>query len=276
MIHILTDSCSDLSPELLKRFNVETIPFPVTIGEENFLDGVTISTAELFAKAAATNKLPKTAAPAIGQYLKFFDRPGPVIFTGISSKLSAGTQNALLAAREMTGQEIHVVDSHNLSTGIGLTALLAAELRDQGKSPQEIVQAMEAQIPHVRTSFVIDTLDYLYMGGRCTAMQHLFGSLLKLRPVIAVEDGALIVREKIRGSRKKALDSMLIEFEAHLPRVDSRRVFVTHTSCPQDAEYLAGELRLRTQIDDLYITEAGSTIASHCGPNTIGILYVTK
>ena len=151
MIHILSDSCCDLSPELLQRFGVETIPFPVTIGEETFLDGVTISTAELFEKAAKTNKLPKTAAPAIGQYIKFFDRSGPVIFTGIGSKLSAGMQNALLAKQELPGREIHIVDSRNLSSGIGLSVLLAAEMRDDGITPEEI-QRVTGVDPAVPTS----------------------------------------------------------------------------------------------------------------------------
>lgn len=276
MIYILSDSCSDLGPELLQRFGVETIPFPVSIGEETFLDGVTISTSELLAKTAQSNKLPKTAAPAIGQYINFFSRPGPVIFTGIGSKLSAGMHNALLARQELPDREIHIVDSHNLSSGIGLTVLLAAEMRNQGATPEEIIHAMEAQAPRVRTSFVIDTLDFLYMGGRCSAMQHLFGSLLKIRPVVAVNEGALIIRDKIRGSRKKALDSMLADFDAHLSHVNLRRLFITHTGCHEDAQYLADELRKRAAIDDLCITIAGSTIASHCGPNTIGILYVTR
>jgi DegV family protein with EDD domain len=149
-------------------------------------------------------------------------------------------------------------------------------MRDEGLAPEEIVRSMESQASRVRTAFVIDTLDYLYMGGRCSAMQHLFGSLLKIRPVIALENGALIVREKIRGSRKKALDSMLVDFDAHLSKVDLHRVFITHTGCQEDVDYLAEELHKRARIDELCVSVAGSTIGSHCGPNTIGILYVVN
>ena len=155
--------------------------------------------------------------------------------------------------------------------------LKAAELRDQGCSLDEIERQVRQSIPNVHTSFVVDTLEYVYKGGRCTAIEMIVGSLLKIRPVIEVrQDGTLGIREKNRGTRKKALDSLLQDFRAHLDILDPHRVFVTHTTSDEDALYLAAELKKLAPIEHLQITSAGSTIASHCGPGCIGILYITK
>ena len=136
---------------------------------------------------------------------------------------------------------------------------------------------MQAAVGRVHTSFIIDTLDYLYMGGRCSAMENVVGSLLKIRPIIEVRpDGTLGVKEKTRGTRKKALGSMLADFEAHLSQVDLHRVFVTHTGCDADAAFLKEELLKIAPIEEVCITQAGATVASHCGPDTIGILYLEK
>jgi DegV family protein with EDD domain len=185
--------------------------------------------------------------------------------------------NAKLSLEQLDRDDIYLVDSLNLSTGIGLLALKAADLRDAGLSAAEIAAAVTNARSKVRTAFVIDTMDYLYKGGRCTALQAIFGSMLKIRPVIYVRpDGTLGVLDKIRGTRKKALDSLLEGFRADLPEVDLTRVFVTHSGCAEDAEYLAGELNKLAEIKDVLITTAGSTIGSHRGPNTIGILYLRK
>jgi DegV family protein with EDD domain len=156
--------------------------------------------------------------------------------------------------------------------------LKAADLRDQGLAAAEIEAQVLACVPKVHTAFVIETLDYLYMGGRASSIQHLFGSLLKLRPVIEVRpDGTLGARAKIRGSRKKALDTLLTDLADNLSVLDDRRVFVTHSGCDSDAQALAAEIRrLAPQIQEVLITTAGATISSHCGPDTIGILYLTK
>lgn len=276
MIEILTDSCSDLSPELLKSFKLRKIPFIVTIGEETFLDGETITTPSLFSKVGETGLLPKTAAPSMQTFMDFFKSENEIVYIGISNNLSAGHQIATSAAAGHSGNRVHTVDSRNLSTGIALSVLTACDLRDQGCSVEEIIAGVEDARSRVHTSFVIDTLDYLYKGGRCSALELLMGSLLKIRPVIEVhtEDGTMGVKEKIGGSRKKALNSMVDDFKGHLPGIDLKRVFITHTGCDADAEYLKAELLKLAPVENVYITTAGSTIASHCGPNTIGILYL--
>jgi DegV family protein with EDD domain len=278
MVNILTDSCSDLSADLLEKYKVSKIPLYVYINEKNYKDGAEISIQELFKIVGETKKLPKTSAPSIPDLENFFSsQHGDTIFIGIGSKLSATYQNACLAAQSFSNRKISIIDSQNLSAGIGLLVLHAAEMRDKGLSFEDIVIEVEALVPRIKTSFVIDTLDYLYMGGRCTAMENIIGSILKIRPVIEVKpDGTLGVKEKNRGTRRKSLDALIEDYQKNIALVNPHRVFITHTGCDDDALYLAEELRKISSIEELNITTAGATIASHCGPNTIGILYTLK
>jgi DegV family protein with EDD domain len=168
-----------------------------------------------------------------------------------------------------------VIDSLNLSTGTGLLALRAADLRDQGCPAEEIERAVQASIPHVHTSFVVETMEYLYKGGRCTALQALMGSLLKIRPVIEIkQDGTMGVKEKLRGTRAKVLKSMLDDFETHIHHLDRARVFVTHCGCSEDALYVSEQIQDLVPEAEVIITEAGAVVSSHCGPGTIGILFL--
>lgn len=275
MINILTDSCSDLTPDLKKQHNIYSIPLSVYVNDRVYKDGVDITPPELFQFVEESGRLPKTSAPSLAEFTQLYQSaPGELIFIGISSKLSATVQHATAAAQSLPDRSIRVVDSLNLSTGIGLLVLKAADLRSQGMSSEEIAKTLGCAVEKVRTSFVIDTLEYLYLGGRCSAMQNIFGSLLKIRPVIEVrKDGTLGVKEKIRGSRKHTLNTILEDFRNNLERIDLQRVFITHTGCKEDAQYLRSELSTMAPIQEILITTAGATIASHCGPNTIGVLY---
>lgn len=273
MIHIVTDSTSDLNPEMIKQYDIGVVPLGVTVQDKIYRDQIDITIDALFQSVKETGQLPKTSAPAVAEFLPFFDRPGEVIFIGISSQLSATVQNAIVAA-ETLGKPVRIIDSLNLSTGAGHLVMLAAELRQQGCDADEIERAVRAMIPKLRSSFTVDTLDYLYKGGRCTAMESVVASLLKIRPVIdAKPDGTLGVKDKLRGSRIKALNSMLEAFKADLDNIDPHRVFITHTGCHQDAEYLRAEIARMVTIEHLDTTLAGCVVASHCGPDTIGILY---
>ncbi len=276
MIHIMTDSCADLSQELLNKHQIRSIPLQIFINNQNFHDG-DLSIHQLFDLVSQTGQLPKTSAPSIKEFTDFFSPAEQGLYIGISSKLSATIQTSRLALAELNGQDIRVIDSLNLSTGIGLLALLAADLRDAGKNLNEITAEVEQTVQKIRTSFVIDTMEYLYKGGRCTALQAIFGSVLKIRPVIEVRpDGTLGVKDKIRGTRSRALQALLDDFRANLADIDLHRVFVTSTDCQEDAEYLKAELLKMAPVDEVLITTAGATIASHCGPGTIGILYRLK
>ncbi|NMC01634.1 MAG: DegV family protein [Chloroflexi bacterium] len=277
MVHIFTDSTSDLSPELIARYNINVVPLTVHIADRTFRDDFSVSGKELFAMVDATGQLPTTSAPSVGEFTAAFDRPGEVIYIGISSKLSASVANARLAAETFPAGKVRVIDSLNLSTGAGLLVLHAADLRDQGASAEEIEREVLAAVPKVRTSFVIDTMRYLYMGGRCTALQSLMGGLLQIRPVIyARPDGVLDVKDKIRGSRARTLDSMLRDFQAHRDEVDLRRVFITHAESAEDAAFLSAALAQLAPIQEISITSAGAVISCHCGPGTIGVLYLLK
>ena len=276
MITIKTDSCADLGQQLLNARGIDSIPLHVLVkGEDYFDDDLTLNF--LFASVDETGQLPKTAAPSLLEFNEFFSTPEPIVYVGLSSQLSATMTNAKLVAEHLQRDDLFLVDSLNLSTGIGLLALKAADLRDAGLDAAEIAAEVTAAREKVRTAFVIDTMDYLYKGGRCTALQAVFGSVLQIRPVINVRpDGTLGVLDKIRGTRKKALDRLLEGFKTDLPDVDLTRVFITHTGCLEDADYLSAELKKLAEIKDVHITTAGSTIGSHCGPNTIGILYLKK
>ena len=277
MVKIISDSTCDLSTEILNSFDIEVVPLSILVNGRNYQDGVDLNTSQLFDLIEKSKQLPKTSAPAIETYQKTFEKYPELIYISISSQLSASYQSSVLALEGTNPQKKIIIDSLNLSTGIGLLVVKASELSKQGLSPAEIADLIRMDIPKVKTSFVIDTLDFLYKGGRCSAIELLVGSLLKIHPVIEVRtDGTLGVKEKIGGSRKKAFGSLISDLQSKLPKVDPRRIFVTHCACQGDAEFIKQEILRMSYFDDILITEAGSTIASHCGPKTIGILYMMK
>lgn len=280
MVKIIADSCSDLSPELIKKYEIDIVPLDVLIGDTNYKDGVTLSTNRLFELVKTTGLLPKTSAPSIAAFQEHFSHRGEIIYLSIGSKLSATYQTAMLVKDGLNREDIFILDSSNLSTGIGLLVLAAAEMSAHGLDAKTIIDRINLLIPKVRTSFVIDTLDYIYKGGRCSAIELLVGSLLKIRPIIEVKpDGNLGIKRKINGSRKKALMAMVEDFSRDLPNLDTRRVFITHTLTDDnitDAQFLKSEIQKITSVDEILFTMAGATIASHCGPETIGILYLVK
>jgi len=276
MVEIFADSTCDLSPEQIQENNIHIIPLYVQVEDQTYLDGVTIHPPQLFEMVKNTGVLPKTSAPSIPTFVSQFASAGDSLFIGISSQLSASIQNALLAKNELNRNNIYVVDSRTLSSAAGLLVMKAVEFRDQGLPANEIFERIQRLVLKTECSFVIDTLEYLYKGGRCSALSMLMGSVLKIRPVIEVKkDGTLGVKTKVGGSRKKALNSLLDDFKSHVSGIDLQRVFITHTYCDEDAEYLKSELLKIAPINEVCITYAGATISSHCGPNTVGILYLT-
>ena len=277
MVQIVTDSTADLSHEIADRANVKMIPLSVIIGGNTYHDGEDIDQSKLFELIKQTGELPTTAAPSLGEFHKMFDVPEDSVFIGISSKLSSTVQDAVLSAQEFPEGKVRAIDSLNLSTGIGLLALAAADLRDQGLSAVEIEAEIKRRLPKTRMSFMIATMEFLYKGGRCSAMENIFGTMLKIHPIIEMQpDGSLGVKDKAYGSRKKSMQLLLTDFEKHLDELDPRRVFVTHTSPDEDAEYLREEIIKLAAPEEVLITRAGSVVSSHCGPGTIGILYMVK
>jgi DegV family protein with EDD domain len=278
MVNIITDSTSDLGPSIVAEFGIMVVPLMVTIGGRVYRDGVDINQTELFQLVEQVGELPKTAAPSVGEFIAAFDLPGESIFIGISSRLSATIQNAKIAAESFPSGKVRVIDSLNLSSGVGLLALRGAELRSQGVTAQGIEKELLVSAPKLRTSFVIETMQYLYKGGRCTALQAIVGSMLQIHPVIDVRsDGTLGVKSKVRGTMQKGLQFILDCFESDLPILDDGRIFVTSTSInANEIQYLVDGIKRITHSHEVRVTRAGSVVSSHCGPGTSGILYFVK
>jgi DegV family protein with EDD domain len=280
-ISIITDSTADLSRELIARYQVTVVPLAVVFGQDAYKDGVDVDTRRLFELVEQNRQLPKTSSPSPEVFRSVFEEAvadgSQALYIGISSQFSASAQNAMLAAGAFPEGQVRVFDSANLSTGISHLVLYACDLVSQGRQMDEILAALEAARPKVRTSFKMDRLDYMHMGGRCTGVQALLSSVLKIRPVISVVDGGMIVAGKVRGSNKKSLDWMMDRFEEDVRQglVKDDRVFLTHTGVHEDAVYMAGRVReIMPEMQEILETPAGSVIGSHCGPGTIGILYM--
>jgi len=281
-IRIITDSTADLSSALLEANQISVVPLMVQFDQESYRDGVDITTPQLFAKVAQTGRLPKTSSPSPATFQEAFAKAtadgSQALYIGLSAQFSATLQNARIAASLFPEGQVQVFDSANLSTGIGLLVLYAADLIREGRSMDEVIARLEEARPRVRTAFMIDTLDYLYKGGRCSGVTALVGGLLKLRPIIAVENGGMVVAAKVRGHRQKGLDWMLDRFAEDVTagRVRPNRVFVTHCGAHEEAQAMVDAVRrILPQVEAVLETEAGSVIGSHCGPATIGLLYLT-
>ena len=278
MVKIFSDSTCDLSKELVERYNITIIPLYVRLGDEEFLDGVNISPQELYKWSDEHGETPKTAAPGISDIEKLLSPDGDdeyVIFT-ISSSMSASNSNAKLAAEDLgIAERVHVIDSANLSTGIGLLVIRAAELAAEGKSAAEIVTEIEAIKDKVRASFVIDTLVYLYRGGRCSGLAAMLGTALKLHPRIAVAGGTMHPEKKYRGNSHKFVLDYVKDMEPSLKRARKERVFITHSGCDEEiVESVKKYLQDLGHFDEILETRAGSVVSSHCGPGTLGVLFI--
>lgn len=278
-IKIFADSTCDLPPEYIQQYDIGIVPLYVTFTDQIYKDGVDLTVPELYGKVAASGKLPKTAAPSPADFIQsfapFLQEGRQILYISLSSELSSTYQNALLAAQEFAEGAVTVFDSLNLSSGIGLQVMKAVHAADQGKDIIEIVELLTAIRPQVETEFIIDSLDYLYKGGRCSGMQNIVGSLLKIRPVIKVIDGKMTPAYKIRGSRDKVLDQLLSNALSQLEDMDQDLIFITHSLADADAKLLKQALEESTQAT-VAISDAGCVISSHCGAKTIGILYTKK
>ena len=280
MIKIISDSTCDLSKELIEKYNISILPLHIHLGEEEYQDGVSITPDELYAWSDANNTTPKTSAASMGEAIDAFqphiDNGDEVICFTISSNMSANYKVMCLAAEDLDAEDkIHVIDSANLSTGIGLLVIEAAIMAQDGKSADEIVARIEELKPLVRASFVVDTLTYLHRGGRCSSVAALAGGMLKLHPRIAVEDGAMDAKKKYRGKINSVIMSYVKDMEEDLKTAKKDRVFITHSGCEQSILVeVHSYLESLNVFDEILVTRAGSVISSHCGPGTLGVLFI--
>ncbi len=274
---ILADSTCDLSPALREQYDVRIQPLAVLLGDKEYYDGVDVSPDMIYDHYRKYKELPKTAAPNIAAFSDFFARnvgegEEAVCFT-LSATMSATHNNARLAALEHEG--VFVVDTQNLSSGAGLLVLAAAEMAKKGMGAAEIAACCREMAARVDASFVVDDLEFLHKGGRCSAVAAFGANLLKLKPCIAVREGKMGVSKKYRGAFSAVLEKYIADRIGDGTGIDRHRVFVTHAGCDEAIVDRCVELVSSYHIfDEVLVARAGCTISSHCGKNTLGVLFV--
>jgi DegV family protein with EDD domain len=279
-LKIFTDSTSDLPEEIIKQHEIVIIPLYVNFGQQSYKDNVDISPVELFRKVKETGKLPMTSAPTTAdfaaEFQKYINKGMDILHISISSKISSSYQNACIAAEQFPEGRIKVIDSLNLSSGIGMLVMIAADCIEKGMSLNDTVSVVQPAIARVRASFAIDTLEYLHKGGRCSGIQFLLSSLLEIHPIIAVNDGTMHVAAKIRGNREAVIRKLVKDALDNMDRINPERMVVNNCECADDAALVKTQLSEVKNIQQVVSAKASCVIASHCGPRTIGIFYLEK
>jgi DegV family protein with EDD domain len=276
---ITRDSTSDLPKEIVEKYNIKTIPLGITLGDKNYRDGVDIDPDFIYKYHSEHGVLPKTSAANIAEMEDFFreyvEQGYAIVHFTISSQMSSTFRNSQLAAEEF--EDVYVVDTANLSTGEGLIIMRAAEMAEAGKEAKEIYEAACALVPRVDASFVIDSLEYLHKGGRCSALAALGANLLKLKPCIQVKDGSMGVCKKYRGKYSLTLKEYVADRLTDYSDIELDRVFITHAGCdPELVEEVRAMVAETAPFKEIIVSRAGCTVSSHCGANTLGVLYIRK
>lgn len=282
MIKIISDSTCDLSKELVEKYGIQIVPLHIHLGDKEYEDGITITPDEIYKWSDANNTTPQTAAISLGEAMEVYrphlENGDEIIIFSISDSMSSTGSTMRLAAAEMEAEDkVHVIDSANLSTGVGLLVLEAAEMAAAGMAATDIVAKIEELKPLVRASFVVDTLTYLHRGGRCSGVAALAGSVLQLHPRIAVEEGKMDAGKKYRGKINVVIKSYVKEMEEDLLHAKKNRVFITHSGCDEAVidsvrQYLEG----LNYFEEILVTRAGAVVSSHCGPGTLGVLFIKE
>ncbi len=275
-IAISIDSACDLPKEVIKENNIFCMPYFVTMGENEYRDGVNVTSADLFKFVKENGVLPKTGAPSAEMFKEYFSdilkSYDAVIHIGLSDKMTSAFANARIGAEEL--KNVYLIDSMSLSSGIALLALKCVEKVKQGKQPEQIVEELNALRPYVQASFLVDTLKYLHKGGRCSSLALIGATILMLKPQISVINGEMKVTKKymggINGCLKKYVEDMLKKSSP-----DLSVAFVTHSSPMEISSKICDRLR-EYGFKQVYDVNASSTISSHCGPGTLGILFINQ
>ena len=275
-IAISAESTLDLSKELIKQYDVHVIPFTVLLGETPYQDG-DINSQDIFDYVDKTKILPRTCSINEFQYHEYFqgllDKGNDaIIHFSLSSEISAACSQAMNAAKKM--DNVYIIDSRSLSTGIGLEVIYASKLAKKGLKPQEIVEKVNARIPYVQTSFVIQTLEYLHKGGRCSGLLRFGAALLRIKPQIIVADGKMAPAKKYIGRKTQVVASYCRDTLEQFTNPDLSVAFVTHTLATPEMVSVAIDALRKRGFKTIYETTAGATITSHCGPMTLGILFI--
>ena len=276
---ITCDSTADLTPELYAKYDIKVVALSISLGDVLCRDGVDVTCGDVFAFVDETGMLPKTSAVSVGEYEDVFrplvEEGYEVLHINLSSHLSASHQNARLAAEEVGN--VWVVDSRSLSSGTGHLVLMAQELSDAGKTAAEAAAILEEVREKLDVSFVLQTLEFLHKGGRCSGVAAFGANLMKLRPEIEVVDGKMQVGRKYRGNMEKTVLSYIRGRLEGRDDIRTDRIFITHSGVPQDIEDKAVALVKELHpFKEVLVTKAGCTISSHCGPNCLGVLFLKK
>lgn len=274
-VAISSESTCDLSQELIKKHNINIIPYTIILGDEMVTDGEDVP-AQIFKFVEETKTLPKTSAINEIQYKEHFEEllkeHDAVVHISLSSGITSSTSHAQTAASKM--KNVWVVDSKSLSTGLGLLVLYAAKLNEAGEKPEGIVKKVEARVPHVQASFVVERLDYLYKGGRCSALSFFGANLLKIRPQIVVSNGTMKPAKKYRGKMERVIENYCADTLAEFDNADKSIAFVTYTTATPEMIVNAKTALKNAGFEEIVETRAGGTITSHCGEHVLGILYI--
>lgn len=278
-IKIISDSTADLPQELIEKYDIEVLPLSITLGENTYKDGIEVSADDIYKFYDETKGLPKTSAVSVLEYTEAFtpwvEKGYDIIHFTISSTMSACYQNACIAAVELG--HVWSIDSANLSSGIGLQVVLAAELAAKGESAEVIAKHISEAKTRVDASFVLNQLEFLHKGGRCSSVAALGANLLKLKPCIEVVDGSMKVGKKYRGAYEKcALEYVRDRLEGN-DNIETDIIFITWAGI--DAKLLKEiekEVKKCHKFRTVIVNQAGSTITGHCGPGTFGVLYFRK
>lgn len=278
-IKIISDSTADLPKELIEKYDIEVLPLLVTLGENSYKDGIEICAQDIFKYYEDNKILPKTSAVSVAEYTDAFSRwvekGYDVIHFCISSTMSACYQNACIAAVELG--HVWSIDSANLSSGIGLQVLLAAELAAKGESAEVIAREVNEAKTRVDASFILNQLEFLHKGGRCSGVAALGANLLKLKPCIEVCEGSMKVGKKYRGAYEKCALEYVRDRLENNDNIDTKRIFLTWTGLDEKLiKEIHKEIKKYHKFDEIIVNEAGSTITGHCGPGTFGVLYYRK
>lgn len=278
-IKITCDSTCDLTNELYEKNNVSVVPLSIALGDEIRRDSIDINADEIFHFVKTSNQLPKTSAISIGEYEdifgKYISEGYTVIHINISSELSSSHQNACLAAEELGN--VYVVDSRNLSSGSGHLVLLAAAMAESGMEAKDIVDALNEKKEKLDVSFVLQTLEYLHKGGRCSSIAAFGANALKLHPEIQVVDGKMQVGKKYRGDMEKSILAYIHGRLDGRDDLDTERIFVTHSGVPSEIlDKVVATVKELHPFKEVLVTRAGCTISSHCGPACLGVLFFIK
>jgi len=278
-IQITTESTADLTADLVERFHLKVLPLTVVLGDKSYTDGQEITPEAIFQHVDAGGALPQTSAVSVAQFQDCFQKYAPngeaVIHVAISYQISACYQNACIAAKKFPN--VSVVDTGSLSAGQGLAAIRASELAASGMAPADVVAELNRYVSKIETSFVLDRLDYLAKGGRCSTVTALGANLLRLKPCIEETDGILTVGKKYRGSFAKAACEYVKDRLAGRKDLDLRRCFVVHPDAPEEViSAVCAEIRKWADFEEILVTRTNCTIASHCGPVTVGVMFARK